>query len=1222
MGNDYTYKIIFDTLPYGIFYFDDKGVIIDCNQTFLDSVNSTKELMIGFDTINRLQNKGVIQGIVDCINTGNGYYEGPYTSVTGKKAIISKGIFKAVYNKDGSFKFGVCTLEDITIQHDQKQKLIDLNNEYATLNEAFLEQNEELQQVNQEINDKNKSLELEKIKNIELIKSLSVTEKNYRTIFYNSPIPMIVHLRGIIVLINDAALIFANITNADAVLGKPVLNFVHESSVEAAKNNIAKVMQGEATEMEEEKFLTFDGKVKDVMVNASQFSYNGEVALLVAFADITEINESKYKLEKINEYLNDKNTLLEEETAKNEEILYQLEIAEQNYRNMFDSSPVPMVIHHQGDTLLYNTAMEHLLEVPNSVSFIGKDIFQFVQNDFIDLAKKEIAKVSTSKDKRPKEIKFISYKGKVLDVLVRSSPFIFNKKTTILTALTDITEIKISKIKLEELNKELNNRNDKLKEETLKNKEILQKLAEAEDNYETIFNNSPNPILVHQDGKFVYLNDATIEFAQGGTKEDYIGTSIANFIHPDSMDRAMKNIQKALRGDETSLIEEKFINSKGEARDVLTKTGLYKYNNKMAALVSFVDITEMKLVEEKVRLISKGIDTSPASIVITDIKGDVQFVNPKFIEITGYSEQEILGKNPRVLKSGKHSAKFYKEMWRSISRGKSWRGEIQNKKKNGNLFWEYAIISPIFDDKNEITHYIAIKEDITRRKEIEQKLLTNEKHFKTLYDTAPDGIFEIDENGVIINCNIEFANSVKLRKSQLIGKKASDFINNKDLFKRLLDQLIKRGFVESEIVQKNGDGTSTIVWRKVTAIYDKDENFIGAIAYNREITEIKEVENQLIEAKERAEEADNLKTAFLSNMSHEIRTPLNAIVGFTELLSKKEIQKVDREKYSNYIKHNSKLLLNLINDIVDVSKIEANQIKISKKPTEIKSVFNELYQIFSKENAVNPNVDLKLEIIEDAIILDTDEFRLRQIITNLISNAIKFTDDGEISFGYYIENNKLVIFVKDTGEGINKEFVSKIFTRFFKLGALTNNKSGTGLGLSIVKSLTELLDGEITVISEKYIGTEFKITFPYDINLSVLNERKNDDYDLSSFDWSSKTILIAEDDEFNFIVLEEYLKISNLNIIHAKDGAEAVDLFKENKNKIDIILMDIQMPKLDGYSSAKEILKIDENAKIIAQTAFAMSDERDKSLEVGCIDYITKPIDISVLTLLLANYLR
>ena len=1065
------YKSIFEDLPYGVFYFDKNGIIQGCNNIFLKSVNSTRELMIGFDAINKLQNKEVVNAMKNCISTGSGYYEGPYISVTGNKSIVAKGIFKAIYNNKKEFEIGLCSLEDITIQHKQKQELIDLNNEYATLNKAFLEQNEELHRINDEVNKKNKSLEEEQIKNIDLLTELTITEKNYRTIFFNSPLPMIVHSKGVIVLINEAAKRFANIKDDSLVLGKSVLSFVHHSSKEKAGENIARAMSGEQTKPEEETFLTIDGKAKDVVVNSSQFTYNNENALLVAFADISEVKESKLKLEKLN-----------------------LELTEQN------------------------------------------------------------------------------------------------KKLLI---------------------------------ETQKNKEILVKLANAEKNYRTIIENSPIPILVHLDGKFIYVNDETVKFIQLKNKEDIIGKSIIDFIHPDSQEFAKENIKKVLEGDKPKLVEEKFLTIKGETRNVLLNTGQFIYDNKTAIVAAFVDVTEIKKSEEQIKIISKGIDTSPASIVITDVSGDIQFVNPKFVEVTGYTKEEAFGENPRVLKSGYHNAKFYDEMWGAISNGDSWRGEIQNKRKNGDLYWEYAIISPIHNDKGHITHYIAIKEDVTRRKEIEKKLLKNEKHFKTLYNTAPDGIFEIDNEGVIINCNIEFANSVRVNKSKLIGTKASGYIENKKLFARLFTQLKAKGFIESEVVQENGDGTKTIVWRKVTSVYDKDGNFTGAIAYNREITEIKEAERQLTEAKDKAEESDRLKSAFLSNMSHEIRTPLNAIIGFSELISRQNIQGIERSKYSEYIKHNSKVLLNLINDIIDVSKIEANQIKVVEAAVHMNNMFTELHQIFTEENKKsNKNVDMKLIITDENIIIKSDEYRIRQIITNLVVNAIKFTEKGTITYGYYIKDDNLYLFVKDTGQGINSEFSSKIFDRFIKINKNNNNASGTGLGLSIVKSLTELLGGQIEVKSEENVGTEFIIKMPCcKMKLSEVNE-KEDKFDTSSLDWSDKTILVAEDDEFNFIVLEESLKPSKVKIIHANNGLEAVKLFKQFKNEIDLVLMDIQMPGMNGYDATKELIKIDSNVKVIAQTAFAMADERNHSIEVGCIDYITKPIDIDTLNLLLANYLQ
>jgi PAS domain S-box-containing protein len=1062
--SDSIYKDIFEFSSNGMFFFDKNGIIIDCNITFLESINSTRELMIGFDTINMLKNKNVIKAIKECLKTGKGFYEGIYISVTGNKKIYARGIFKALRNKDEEIVGGVCIMEDISTEYNQKQKLIDLNKEYATLNQAYIEQNDELQSNNLELNDKYISLEKEQKKNLLLLKEITIIERNYRTIFYNSPLPMIVHSKGEIVLINDAAAEFAEIKDKNEVIGKTVLSFVHESSMETAKNNISRVMKGEQTNAQKEKFINFKGEIKDVLVNSSQFIYNKEKAILVAFADISEIT-------RVNEELIQKNKLIKLESEKN--------------------------------------------------------------------------------------------------------------------------------------------------------KEILNKLSIAESNYQAIFNNSPIPIILHGKENIIIANDSALDFYGVTEESDYITKTISSFIHIDSHEAAFSNIEKVYSGQESDLIELKFLNNKGEVKDVLLKSCLFTYNNEMVILASFVDITEFKEYKEKYRLISKGIETSPASIVITNSKGIIEFVNSNFTVNSGYSSEDSIGANPNILSSGKHKPEFYKNMWDVISSGNSWHGEVCNKTKSGELYWEYAIISPILNEKGNITHYIAIKENITKRREIEQKLVANEKYFKTLYETAPDGIFEINAEGIITNCNIEFANSVKLSKSILIGKKASSFIKNPDLFETLFNKLKRKGYVETEIVQRNADGSTTMVWRKASGIYDKNNNFTGAIAYNRDVSKMKEFEKELIEAKEKAEDSDRLKSAFLSNMSHEVRTPLNAIIGFSELLNKQNISPININKYSNYIKHNSKLLLNLINDIIDVSKIEANQIKISKNSVDINSIFNELHQIFLEENKENKNnVKLLLNISTNPVIFYTDEYRLRQIITNLISNALKFTNIGEITYGYKMENEEIKFFVKDTGQGVSEEFAKKIFTRFFKSGTLTNNKGGTGIGLSIVKSLTELLGGEIGLITEKDVGSEFIITFPYDSECEEKHKNKDKKFELSDFDWRNKTILIAEDDDFNFIVLDELLKMSNINVIHAKNGKEAIKLFNDHKNVIDIVLMDIQMPIMNGYEATNEILKIDKDAKVIAQTAFAMSNEKNNSIENGFIDYITKPIDIDELTLILANYLR
>ena len=370
------YKIIFNNYPHGIFYFDNKGVITDCNNKFLETINSTKEIMVGFNTLKKLQNKNVIAEIKRCLKTGSGYYEGPYISVTGKKEIISRGTFIAIKNNNKIIG-GFCVLEDITAQFEQENILVDLNNEYATLNEAYLEQNEELLQINTEIKDTNKILTKEKEKNLELIENLSKAEENYKTIFNNVATPMMIHQDGIIVLINDAVLKFAEITDASLIIGKPTLHFIHEDSKEEALKAFNKIVQGGSSYFVERKVTTPKGKIKTVILNAIMGVYNKKPSLIISFTDITDLKNSKRTLEEINFNLNNKNALLEEETAKNEEVLEKLEVTEKNYRTLFNNVATPMMIHQKGVIVLINDAVLKFAEITDASLIVGKSSFYF-----------------------------------------------------------------------------------------------------------------------------------------------------------------------------------------------------------------------------------------------------------------------------------------------------------------------------------------------------------------------------------------------------------------------------------------------------------------------------------------------------------------------------------------------------------------------------------------------------------------------------------------------------------------------------------------------------------------------------------------------------------------------------------------------------------------------------------------------------------------------------
>ncbi len=402
-------------------------------------------------------------------------------------------------------------------------------------------------------------------------------------------------------------------------------------------------------------------------------------------------------------------------------------------------------------------------------------------------------------------------------------------------------------------------------------------------------------------------------------------------------------------------------------------------------------------------------------------------------------------------------------------------------------------------------------------------------------------------------------------------------------------------------------------------------NGTGSAITLKDITERKKREEELITAKQKAEESDKLKSAFLANMSHEIRTPMNAIIGFSDLLAKPGNFDKHKEKYLQIISSSGKSLLNLINDIIDISKIEAGQLKIKTQKVLLNPVMNEILLSQNQINDMNNKpFELRMQkaVEGDDFTIETDVFRLKQILNNLIGNAMKFTEEGYIEFGYKFNTpEELLFYVKDTGVGMPQDKLDVIFTRFGQIDRKDNkNQSGTGLGLTISKKLTELLGGKMWVESEEGIGSTFFFTLPYDPELNVADE-----YGASAASGSgtleNKTILVAEDEDMNIIYMQEVLSETKAKVLWAKNGEEAVKIAKEN-TQIDLILMDIKMPIMDGYTATRKIREFNQNVIIIAQTAYALTGEKEKTIAAGCNYYITKPIEIKILMNTLSGFLN
>jgi signal transduction histidine kinase/CheY-like chemotaxis protein len=431
--------------------------------------------------------------------------------------------------------------------------------------------------------------------------------------------------------------------------------------------------------------------------------------------------------------------------------------------------------------------------------------------------------------------------------------------------------------------------------------------------------------------------------------------------------------------------------------------------------------------------------------------------------------------------------------------------------------------------------------------------------------------------------------------------------------------------VEKESNDETGilyDGFNDML-RSIEASKKEKDTAQRKLQEERENLEIRVLERtaELNAAKEKAEESDKLKSSFLANMSHEIRTPLNAILGFSALIQDPGTTPAELKEYYGMMESSGNDLMHLIDDILDISRIEANQIKINLRETSVvqlsEEVFKSFKQTLSSEipgNAVKPFFIEPPE--KEEYILNTDPFRLKQILLNILNNAIKFTSKGSIEFCYFPNEAKthLVFYIKDTGIGIAKEQQEKIFERFTKVADIkTKHYRGTGLGLSIALKLTQLLKGEIRVESELNVGTAFYVTFPLSnvVSAKVVPEKKQRDESLDFL--SGKVILIAEDVETNFKYLQIVLsKNHDVKILWAKTGLEAVDLCRKNHD-INIVLMDIQLPEMNGFEATRLIKSEYKDLPIIAQTAYATMADLDAITAAGCNDVIVKPLNKSEL---------
>jgi PAS domain S-box-containing protein len=599
----------------------------------------------------------------------------------------------------------------------------------------------------------------------------------------------------------------------------------------------------------------------------------------------------------------------------------------------------------------------------------------------------------------------------------------------------------------------------------------------------TLIDNIPDPIYVKDAlGRKLISNKADLDILGCTNENNVFGKTDLELPYPGDALQTFNDDMTVIRTKQPILNKlESFPNHHGEK--LYFQTSKMPLSNDSGEIIGLVgvghNITMLKQSEQKIIQLIKGIEQSPASIIITDPLGYIEFVNSKFTDISGYSFEEVKGKNPSIWRSGNTPATEYANIWETITSGNEYRTEIQNKKKNGELYWESILISPIRDEEGTIVNFMAIKEDITDRKKTEYEI----RKLSVAIEQNPACVVITDTKGVIEYVNNKFASLSEYPEHELIGKVIRILKpghTTEEIYNEIWNNLKEGKAWKGE--HQNRTKKQVKYWESVqiSPIKNQEGKITNFIVLSENISERKKMEKDLILAKEKAEESDRLKSAFLANMSHEIRTPLNSILGFSDLLTTPDLDPESRKEFASLINISGANLLAIINDILDISKIEAGQVLLAHNEFSVHELISGIQkEYFYRAASKGIMFKLKPQTTDEEFIIISDESRIRQILINFVSNALKFTTSGYIEIGVDQVSDDILFTVKDTGIGIPKNYHDKIFDRFRQVEtAQTRKYGGNGLGLAITKNLAELLGGRIWLESEPNVGSTFYFVLP------------------------------------------------------------------------------------------------------------------------------------------------
>lgn len=918
---------------------------------------------------------------------------------------------------------------------------------------------------------------------------------------------------------------------------------------------------------------TKSGKVYPVEMNAKLINFMGEKAIMVVSRDISERKRKEKALKQ----------------------------QEKKYRSLFKKAPVGIFTYDKKGNIL--DANEKLIEILGSPSIHATkqiNVFQFeslVQNKISQDLKECIIQGKSVSNVRSYKTKW----GKEIYLRYHLTPIYSEQGTP-----------EMGQVILEDFTQQ---------------KEAEEALQDSEERFRLLFESANDAIFIMQGDRFIDCNSKTLEIF-GCTREQIIEGKpyeMSPEYQPDgstSKQKASERISQAIQGTPQSF-QWKHLKCDGTPFDAEVSLNRIEVKGEVYVQAIVRDITEqIKAKEELIKQKERAEQNEAKSRGLLSAMPDMMFVFDREGIIRDYhahtneqlyapselflnkSVDEIL---PPPIAQLTHE-KTAQVLQTGIIQEYEYELEIQGER---HIFESRMVL--LNPDQT-----LAIVRDVTQNKKAESELKRREAILHSVIRNLPFDFWARDLNEV---CFLQNERSHKDWKSLIGNKPEEQGIPEETLklWKKNNQRAYKGETINEEVEYTNKFGEKSY-FQNIIAPIKEDERIIGIMGLNIDISQRKEYENALIKAKEKAEESDQLKSAFLANMSHEIRTPMNGILGFTQLLRSRDLSREEQLQFLEIIHQKSNHLLDIINDIIDISKIEANQLQLNPTVFSVNGLLMELHKEvqLELEESDEQNINLVVEekYLRGDIQIHSDKFRIRQVLHNLLNNAIKFTEKGSIEMGFRKEDSSILFFVKDEGIGIPEEKKDTIFNRFRQAEEFTTRKyGGTGLGLSISKSLVELMGGKIWVESTPGKGSAFFFTIPYEqlefINKPGQKDENSVDITPQNYTWNSETFLIVEDDPASLNLLKTVLTKTGANILTAETGQQALEQFRQNSHLLPVVLMDIQLPDINGLEITRKIKQIDPKSLVIAQTAYAMNGDQSKSLEAGCDDYIPKPIDFA-----------